>query len=164
MEGMITFFEGFVLAGSIWLFWGLVLALIISLFSFDNNENGIGAFFSFAIFSVVTYFWSSFNILEYVNWVSVGTYLGIGFIYSLIRTYFLGRKTKLKASGDRKYLKEKLKGNVFRWWLLWPVSLLNWILSDLVRDLYNLVYKKLQKLYEGIFELGLKNYPENETK
>jgi len=156
MESILQFFGEFALFGAAIWFWIAVVAFVISLFTFDRQENGVGALFSFIIFSVVVYFWSNFDILGYINWLNIGLYFGVGFIYSLIRTYFLGRKIRSKSTGDIKYIKEKLKGNVFRWWFLWPVSLLNWILSDLVEEVYNFIYSKLKNLYENILMMGVK--------
>jgi len=52
--------------------------------------------------------------------------------------------------------KTHLKGNVFRWWFLFPISLIDWVLSDLVKDVYNWTYKQLHKVYESILDFGLK--------
>jgi hypothetical protein len=147
---MLELLQSFTLFGSVIGFYIAVLLLIGLLFYSDIEEQGYGAFFSFLIFVGVTYFWSNFNILFYFSWELICSYLGIGLLYSFIKTYFFARK---KGEDGRKYIKE----NVFRWWFLWPVSLINWILSDIIRDLYNLVYNKLSRLYDGIFNLGLKN-------
>ena len=45
---------------------------------------------------------------------------------------------------------------VFRWWFLWPISLINWAISDLIKQLYNFVYDKLVHFYDEVFNLGLK--------
>jgi hypothetical protein len=119
---MLELLQSFTLFGSVIGFYIAVLFLIGLLFYSDIEEEGYGAFFSFLIFCGVTYFWSNFNILSYFSWGLVGSYLGIGLLYSFIKTYFYARKNGEKG---RKYIKE----NVFRWWFLWPVSLINWILS-----------------------------------
>ena len=146
---MLELLQSFTLFGSVIGFYIAVLFLIGLLFYSDIEEEGYGAFFSFLIFCGVTYFWSNFNILSYFSWGLVGSYLGIGLLYSFIKTYFYARKNGEKG---RKYIKE----NVFRWWFLWPVSLINWILSDIIKDLYNFLYNRLSDLYNEIFNLGLK--------
>jgi hypothetical protein len=107
---MLELLQSFTLFGSIIWFYVSVLALIWLLFYSDIEEQGFGAFFSFLIFIVVTYFWGNFNILSYFSWGLIGSYLGIGLLYSFIKTYFFARKNGEKG---RRYIKE----NVFRWWL-----------------------------------------------
>lgn len=52
--------------------------------------------------------------------------------------------------------KGKLKGNVFRWWFLWPVSLLTWIASDFIRDAWKIIYNFFKGLFESILNMAMK--------
>lgn len=146
---MVEFLQSFTLFGSFIGFWFCVAALIFCFFWADNEEQGYGALASFIVFLLLTHFWSNYQFIDYINYKQVLLYLIIGFIYSFIKTFFYARK---HGEVGKKYLKD----NVFRWWLLWPVSLTNWILSDLLKDIYSLIYKKLSGVYEKVFELGLK--------
>ena len=92
-------------------------------------------------------------------------YLCIGMAFSIIRCYFYAKKERNNANKNiyshtlemdkLKVLKDaknktlsELKGNVFRWWFMWPASLIYWIFSDIVSDIYNLIYSKVSKIYE----------------
>lgn len=115
----------------------------------------------------------------------IGYYIAIGLIHSLVRSYIYGRKRKperLEAIATRdKWFEEnpdktpsgyyhdtnavkifddttysKLKGNVFRWWFLWPISLLTWIFSDLLKDVFNFIYDKLKRIFQAVVDAGMK--------
>jgi hypothetical protein len=147
---MLESLQSFLLFGSFVWFWIITGILLICLFLSDIEEQGYAATTSLIIFLGLNYFWGNLDISQFFNFKLIGIYLLIGLIYSFIKTYFYARK---KGEDGREYIKE----NVFRWWGLWPISLINWILSDIIRDLYNLIYDKLSNLYNGIFNLGLKS-------
>jgi hypothetical protein len=166
MDNVLKFLPEFILWGSALYFWGLTAIFLILLFLADIKENGYYAFVYFLVFAFITRQWGTFDVIEIATWELVSLYFGIGLVHSLIRTYFFGRKEKgyVETDADKldginrevEYRKGKLKGNVFRWWFLWPVSLTTWVFSDLLKDVYNFVYDKLSKLYENVLELGLK--------
>jgi hypothetical protein len=52
--------------------------------------------------------------------------------------------------------KENLKGNVFRWWFLWPISLLIWIASDFIIDFWKIIYNFFKGLFESILNIAMK--------
>lgn len=120
----------------------LFIALIVS----DLNESGYWAFALVLIAIGLNYFWGTFPILSFISIKMVLMYLFIGFLFSLIRTYFVGKKL---SEDEKKYF--KLKEHVFRWWLMFPISALTWIFGDLLKDVYNFVYSKLDRLYQSIF-------------
>ena len=138
----------------------------------DIYENGFFAFGTLIIVSVLYYFWGSFQaVYELFTPIIISTYLLIGLVYSFIRTYIAGRKLgeKLKTLPEptektynnketekRDYI-DNLKGNVFRWWFMWPLSLINWLFTDLIKDTWNLLYSKMNRLYNNILELGIKS-------
>ena len=138
----------------------------------DIYENGFFAFGTLIVVSVLYYFWGSFQaVYEIFTPITISTYLLIGLVYSFIRTYISGRKLgeKLKTlpeASEKNYRNkdtekadyiDNLKGNVFRWWFMWPLSLLNWLFTDLIKDTWNLVYSKMNRLYNNILELGIKS-------
>lgn len=168
MEGIVEFVLGFTLFGSVVAFWLVTVIMILLLFSYDLDENGWPALASFGVFCVLTYFWSEFNILTYATLKNVLIYIGIGFIYAMIRTIIFAKSKKGDFyTGEEAYRKNreyklgKLKGNVRRWWFLFPVSLLNWIFSDLIGDIKDFLVNSSEKIFLGIFN---KILPEEEKE
>ena len=125
----------------------LGILLIILIFS-DLGESGVLGFLAFLIAIVLNHFWGNFPILHYLSFRNISIYLFLGFIFSLVRTYFKGKKLNEQ---QKKYF--ELKEHVFRWWFMFPICLINWIFGDLLKDFYNLIYTKLSKIYESIFNL-----------
>jgi hypothetical protein len=169
MDTLMNYLPQIFLFGSVIYFYIGLLIFMAILFYTDAKEMGFHAFFFSIVFFGLLYWKGSFNLFEFLTWGMVGTYLGIGFIHSLIRTYFYGRKPERLRRQDkesdesyRKRIVENkqyyLKGNVFRWWFLFPISLMNWILSDLVKEVYDYVYSKLKKLYDSILTKGVDSY------
>lgn len=166
MESVFNFLPEFLLWGSALYFWIFTLLFISILFICEVKESGYNALVAFVIFSIVTRSFSNFDILSVVNLKLVLIYLGIGLVHAFIRTYFYGRKRGIEKKtkewgqqdGREEYFNEttqrRLKGNVFRWWFLFPVSLLTWIFSDLLKDFYNFAYSKLRVLFVKILNLG----------
>lgn len=170
MESLLNSLPQILFAGSVLYFYLLTLLLFTIFFIADYHESGFHATAAFILFIVATSIWGTFEPLEYFTWGKFGIYIGIGFLYSLIRTYFYG-KAPLKYNGYQSNVKEDelkeniksqienrrthLKGNVFRWWFLFPISFIDWVLTDLIKDVFNAVYKKLHKLYESILNYGL---------
>jgi len=145
-----------------------LLALFIAFILADIYENGYSATVCAGIFIGLNYFWGGFAWLSIFTWASVGSYLFAGFLFSLIRTYFKGKEFKESRESYSRGTEEKelktgydsygnskesfdLKGNVFRWWFLFPISALTWIFGHLFVDLWNLVYSKVEKMYQFLF-------------
>lgn len=148
---IIDFIMSLTLFGAWWAFSGAVVVWFYCLFASENEENGWIASIATAVFLGLLYYKSNVNPLPYFTLLNVLLYVGVGFVYSLIKTYFYSR-----AGG----YKSELKEHVFRWWGLWPVSLLYWIFSDLLKDLYDVVYSKISVVYDKIFEFGKKDKEE----
>ena len=171
MSELVNNFPEFIFMGSVVMFYLITAVFIASLFISEVTENGWVALISFTIFAIVTKFFGNFEITDYVTFKLIGIYLLIGLVHSLIRTFFYGRKRGLnkkklselhgkdnwKLTDYDDITKSCLKGNVLRWWFLFPVSLLTWIFSDLMRDLWNFLYKQFKKAFEYILDLGLKS-------
>jgi len=166
------------LFGSVIWFWISVVVFLIICFSSDVEENGFFAFGSLIIVSVLYYFWGDIKILlPMFTLVNIAVYLGVGLLFSTFRTFFAGRelgkeikdlpKTKADAlkishsSNSQEYQKERfiddLKGNVFRWWFMWPVSLITWLVTDLVKEVWDWSYSKVKNFYNYILDLGIKS-------
>lgn len=180
MQELLNNFPDFVLFGSATIFYVAVFIFIVLLFVSEVNENGWLSLISFGIFILLTSWQSNLNTFEHLitNLSLILYYILLGVPHSVLRTYFFGRKRKPKrlellkdiddASLDNKsryetslerYDKETygaLKGNVFRWWFLWPISFLTWVFSDLLRDVWDFVYDKTKKIFQTIVDAGMK--------
>lgn len=144
MENMIPF----ALFGSGIAFGITMIILLIILLITDVKESGWMALLIIIAAIWINYMWGTFPVEKLWNIKLIGIYLLIGLMFSIIRTYFKGREVDKE---DKKYF--DLKGNVFRWWFLFPISAINWIFGKLLKDLYNLLYSKIGGFYEQIFNL-----------
>lgn len=163
------------LAGSVVFFYVVMAIWIWILFASEAGENGwlatIATLVLIGLFNVLN---TSFDMWALFSWPKIGIYIGIGLVYAVIRVYIFGMKARkdieerrfssgekyFDANGIEKNLineyKYELKGHVFRWWFLWPVSIIHWAIQDLITDLWNWIYAQLKRVFESIFELGLK--------
>lgn len=136
----------YTLFGNAIVFAIVVVVFFIALILSDQEESGWIATILFIIFFGSIHFWSTFPITSYVTFKNVGMYLFIGFIYSIVRTYFKGKELNEKE-------KERfdLRDHIFRWWLLFPICAVNWVFGRLLADLFNWVYRYINKLYYCVF-------------
>lgn len=173
MEGLLLL----TLFGSVVWFWISVLIFLIICFASDLKENGYYAFGSLVVVSVVYYFYGDIKaLLQFLTLTNISIYFGIGIVVAILKTFFAGRKLnkKLKTlpiERDKNVSKydqltkaeakaefvEKLESNVTRWWFMWPVSLINWLITDLIKDLSHFIYSRFRKFFEFILDLGIKS-------
>lgn len=172
METLLTL----TLFGSVVWFWIVVITFLVICFASDINENGFFAFGTLVILVVLFYFKGNVDpLLKFFSLANILSYLGLGLVFSALRTFFAGRtlgkrikdlpKTRKDMNGqshifqnqeyEKKYFIDELKGNVFRWWFMWPVSLITWLVTDLIKDLWDFIYGKLKSFYAWIVELGV---------
>lgn len=147
---MVQSFLGLAIFGSFWAFLGISALLLYFMFVSENEEQGFIAFIAVVVYGVVNYFWGNVPLSHLLDWRIISSYLGLGFIFAIIRTYFFGRK--LEKLDD--YYIGKLKGNVFRWWFLFPISLTVWVLSDLFGDFWNYIWDKISNGFEHVLRAG----------
>ena len=149
MENLIPF----TLFGSGIAFGIMLVALFTILICSDIEESGVLAFVAFLIAIGLNYFWGTFNPLTIISIRNVSIYLFLGFLFSLVRTYFKGKQLskydKENSTKNKQFF--NLKEHVFRWWLMFPICFITWVFGDLLKDLYNFVYSKLNKVYQSIF-------------
>lgn len=88
MENLIPF----TLFGSGVAFGIMLVALFIIFISSDINESGVFAFVALLIAIGLNHFWGTFPLLSIITFRNISIYLFLGFIFSLIRTYFKGKK------------------------------------------------------------------------
>jgi hypothetical protein len=163
----------FTLFGNALIFLGAVVALLITLFIADTEENGFYATIAVLIFIGLNQFKGDFHIQNYVDWWDIGIYLVIGLGFALMRTFFKGRELSkqytddyysiVERTGDEaltieEYITKKkkdfdLKEHVFRWWFLFPISGLVWLSGTVFKDAWNLVYDKIGGVFNKILNL-----------
>ena len=167
--------------------WALILIglFIVICFIADFNKNGFYATLSLLIAGAIIYFWGKNYdaIVALFSFKNIFAYVVIGLLYSMVRTFFKGRACgmKMKDLKSREELEEirrkstdryiqshtkederndfydKLKGNVFRWWFMWPISGINWIVTDLLKDFWDYLFSLLKNFYQNILDLGIKS-------
>lgn len=164
------------LFGSI--FWGVAaLVILIGLcFWADVEEEGWIALIIGIIFGVIFYLFGRdtlHNFFSLLTFVNISLYLGVGLLYAFVRIFFYGRNQAYKFNEEKKTNKSEyytpridrdIKSHVFRWWFLWPISLINWVIKDVVRDVYNFAYDKLSRVFNFVLDLGIKSVPDVPTK
>lgn len=125
----------------------LLIVFILLIVSEVSESFGFGILVLIA-FVIVNYFT---KLIEYnfITWNNVALYFLLGFMYTIARIFFEGRK------GYKIEIKE-LKEDIARWWILFPISLVVWIFSDLLEDVYNLIWRYLEKFFQYIYNLGNK--------
>ena len=158
-------------------FWVWLLATVFVIGGFflaEYNENGYPNLFYIIAYVGLFYFWgiedkSWFG--EIFTWQYILSYVGIGLVYAGIRTVFNGReyKNKIELLDTNSYTADalernrrnyerigisNLKGNVIRWWLAWPISLIYWIISDAFRAIWDWVYGLIENVFIKLFKLG----------
>jgi len=134
--------------------WAAVLLgiLVVLLFVSEVTENGFLAFAAVAAFVAANHVAGNIPLIKLLTWSNAGLYFSLGLIFTVIRVYFYGRSQALKGYKEVNY--SYLKGNVSRWWTIWPVALLKWLFSDLLKDAWDYIYSKLGKVFEWILEAG----------
>jgi hypothetical protein len=121
---------------------GLVGIFLISLFIADYNDSFGSLIVCTAIFVAVNYQWGSLDLAKFLDFKYISGYLLVGILFSFLRTWLLGKKL---TEQEKKYL--SLKSKVFRWIFFWPISLPNWIFSDVINQMWHFFYSKMEKLY-----------------
>lgn len=177
MEALLAY----TLFGSALVFWLAVAALIIIFFISDSAENGYGAAISIAIFAALVYFFGEYKpvlavITDKYQWIIL--YVALGLVFAILRSFFAGRKfakdTKdlpndpnyeegksakygSKERAVQEFIEDDLKGNVLRWWFMWPVSFLTWLVKDIVTDMYDYLYSKVKTFFKYIVMKGVQS-------
>ena len=160
----------FTLFGSVIAFWVVLLLFIIAVFASEHEKEGRLAFASLIIISGLYYFKSNFDLTNLIDYQAITIYLIIGFLFALFRCYFYARKEKNRIlkkyaeytdieshlDSNKEETLNDLKGNVFRWWFMWPASFLYWVFSDLLSDLYQVIYDKVAFLFKKIIDIAYK--------
>lgn len=166
---MIEILLGLTLFGS-FIWSAILIGLYFTLCIYDDVvENGISAFVVGIIAVIVFGIWSNVDfkiIWESFSFLYLLYYLLIGIIHAVIRSFFRGRAEQIKflailKDNPKTYHRVSfdIKEHVFRWILMWPISLVVWILKDIVKDIYLYLYKRFGKLFNYFMRLGMSTVP-----
>lgn len=148
-----------------WIFYVILSLFIISIIScfLDSDKKVPSAYCLSTLVAMVAYleYKSDLN-NDWINYNSIAIYLVVGCIYFFIRVYFLGRnyvdrnyaeeETRIKYRME--YLWESIGSNIIYWWFLFPLSFIEWALSDLSKVLTRFVNSLFKSLVEKLFNLG----------
>jgi len=91
--------------------------------------------------------------MKAITWQTVLSYLGVGFVFAIIRVYFHGRHIAEYGHSDN----ESIQNHIFRWWFIWPISLIYWIFSSLAEEVWGWVYDRFESTFKYFYNLGLKS-------
>lgn len=141
-----------------WFLVASVFLLVCFIWS-ELDEHGGIAFVAVLGFLIVNHFFGNVPTKEIFTWWNVVGYLFLGLVYALVRTYHFGKTVSsiyIKSNEKNSPVPSELKENVFRWWFLWPISLIVWVCSELLGDLYDKLYDFCSSLFNYMFNLGLK--------
>lgn len=151
-----------ILFGSIVYFWVFASIITIILLASEKYESWFWVVASILGFISVTHFLTDLDVESVLNGWNLLGYFVIGFLYAILRTFIWGRKTTPSKSEIPMSFYD-IKSKVIAWWTLWPVSIINWVLSDLISDVCSFIYDRFDKLFEYVFKLGLGKIKEEEV-
>lgn len=153
------------LFGSTWWAIGILSSLIITYFISEVREDGYTSVITTIISLLLFYFWGKQTFFGFISLLSIKYilfYLLFGLIHAIFRIYFKGRYEAIKKIESPEYKSYfRIEEHIFRWWFQWPVSLLIWIVRDMISDICNYIYSKFSKIFESVFELGFKSVKTN---
>lgn len=150
-------------------FWpALIIALeVICLFGFVEFERGGFALISIVVTSLLLHFLFGISVFSFIYehplalimWAA--GYIAVGVAYSLFRWDRLGAKWRRNYDdADSDYMKKGIwaekpvaahsKNRIITWMMFWPWSMLWWIISDFVKELFTVIYRKIAKWYDAI--------------
>jgi hypothetical protein len=174
---MESFFTSMLLfGGAIFWTWAVLIAFVVICLIADISKNGFWATFALVLLGVVYYFFGEnhgYAILSHITAAPIIGYLLIGLVYATFRTYVeevkLGKRLIkaptyadyiISGTDTREYqikrFKKELKGNIARWWLLWWISAITWLIGDLLKDLWDVVYNWMKNFFNYVLELGIR--------
>lgn len=146
---MASLLEFLIFGSFVWTVIVFAILLILLIFS-ESLENGFIGFIGVLAFLAINHYWGNIPVTNLLTWRNAFGYLGIGIVFAVIRVYFYGVERASKGYN----LENELKNHVFRWWLNWPFSLIHWIFNGLLRDLFDVIYDKIEGFFKYFFELG----------
>ena len=165
----------YTLFGSEGLFLIGLLVCFLYIFLLEVMEETEPLVFIAIVALVVNQFWGTFPVWEYLlKWKMIVVYLLVGVLFSVIRTYFKG-----KSLTEKQLKNYDLRKDIIRWWLIWPISLVVWIIKGSFlkfleniadwaeetfykimnfRKYFTAAFGKIEKIYTSILNLEKKNH------
>lgn len=148
-------------------FIGFIAATIVlfGLFFYAEYEKqGFIAFVAVIAYVVINHYWGNVPLKSLVTIPNVLIYLGAGLVYAVIKTYFYGRTI---ASGNSNNALDtaidELKGHVFRWWFIWPISLISWLVTDFIVEGFELLWDNVGTSFRKILTAGYESKKKKEV-
>lgn len=127
--------------------WGLFLLVSVAIYRIESIYLML---FCLGVGICVDYFWLKIDLMRFLTFENIFIYLLLGLVYSIIRTFFYGKTIKAE---DKPIYKGVLKEKIFIWWLFFPISLIDWLVFNLLEKLFNLIYKSVESLFWKVFNL-----------
>ncbi len=123
--------------------WAIAAAIIMFLacIASEIEEDGITAYVAGSVMFLLFTFWGVPCPVLVIEIKHIVAYLIIGFIYSVVRAVTW-------ETNEKRY--NKAKDHAWRWIILWPTSLLYFILGDVAA----LFAKLVGKFYDRLQDLG----------
>lgn len=140
----------YTLFGSGTAFGVAVCLLILVMFVLEWEESGFELLAALGTFVGLNFFWGSFPMMEYITWSSVGIYLFLGFMYASIRVLWLRRRVWHSDIDRAWYIGYRMKDDIARWWLAFPLSLPVWVVKDLITVAWEAVYKIIGRFFTAL--------------
>lgn len=151
-----------VIVGSFLGFAISTLALLVVFFWAEFEEQGYIAFFGVIGYLVINHYWGNVPVNNLLSVPLIASYLGAGLMYAIFRTYFYGRSiAKKNEKLDNKIIRD-LKGNVFRWWFIWPISLICWLVSDFIVEAFEFMWDYIGCSFRKILTAGYNSKKKNQ--
>jgi hypothetical protein len=153
--------------GSVIWFFILTGALFLVFILSDYNENGFIATFALGAFIAINYWWGNIPLMDLITLKNVFIWFGFGLVYSIFRSVIHGAKLAEEYSGGtitKKELTRDLSEHVFRWVCLGPFSLLSWVSTSLIADMWMFIYSQVSGFYERLVLSGFKMKAKDKIK
>ena len=137
-------------------FIGFIAATIVLFAIFfyaEYQKQGFIALVGAIAYVAVNHYWGNVPLKDLITFPNILIYFGTGLVYSVIKTYFYGRA----VATENKFLEQainELKGHVFRWWFIWPVSLISWLVTDFIVEGFALLWDNIGTSFRKILTAG----------
>lgn len=153
------------------LFWTIVIcisSLVVVTCCVSNKEGWFGGMCLILSFFVYIQFvshlkWCEVGFYVVHNLVSMVVYLfiytAIGLIWSIIRyrILLLDMVKKQNKQYHSYHTPDMHKDDIIMWMLLWPFSVIDYVLGRLLKDLFNYIYKKALGIYTKVYHKVISN-------
>lgn len=134
-------------------FIAATVLLFVIFFYAEYEKQGFIALVGVIAYVIINHKWGNVPLQSLVTVPNISIYLGAGLVYSVIRTYFYGRSVAAEG-GHLNQTIDELKGHVFRWWFIWPISLISWLVTDFIVEGFELLWDNIGSSFRKILTAG----------